>query len=155
MILSQMFFLFMRIFYHNLVIETLLTSSIFLILSPPSNLGLYTKSHATKGSPSVSSDPKLDAHKNFLLILSKSSLFFLVSLKQFITCKGKLAKFVFIRTTLLERNCAFKDANFFFRFSEYFIKGTSFYFVMDPRYLLMPLEIGMFNTLSNLLFVAP
>ena len=109
MILAQMLLVFVRILHPSLVIVVLLTSSLFLISNPPLDLGLQTPSQATKGKHLDSLDPTFGNHKKFLLILSKSSLFLFVSLKQFITWRGELAKLAFIGTILqaLERNRAF------------------------------------------------
>ena len=105
----------MRILLSNLAIVTLLTSPFFLIHKPPWNLGLHTSSQATKGNPLGSLVPIFDSHKKFQLILSKSSLFLFVNLKQFIAWRGELAKLAFIRVILLalERNRAFHKANYF------------------------------------------
>ena len=88
-----------RILHPSLAIEALLTSSFSLIPRPPLDLGLPTLFQAT------------NLHK----ILSQSSLFLFISLKQCITCKGELTKLAFIRVILptLERNWAFHEANFF------------------------------------------
>ena len=84
MILNQKLSLFMRILHPNLVIVALLTSSSLLIPSPPLDLGLQS-SKATKGNSLYSLDLIFGNHKKFLLILSRSTLFLFVSLKQFIT----------------------------------------------------------------------
>ena len=77
--------LFVSILHPSLVIEALLTSSFLLIPRPLSNLGLQTSSQATKRNSLASLDHIFYSHKKFLLILSRSSLFLFVSVKQFIT----------------------------------------------------------------------
>ena len=52
-----------RTLYHSLVIEALLTSSFFLMPSPPLNIGLQVTSHATKGIPLVSLGSVFGVHK--------------------------------------------------------------------------------------------
>ena len=116
MTLAQMLSLSMRILYPSLVIKALLTSSFLLIPRLSSDLGLQTSSQATKGNLIASLDPIFGSHNKFLLILSRSSLFLFVSLKQFIIWRRELAKLAFIRTILptLERKRAFQDASIFF-----------------------------------------
>ena len=70
-----------RTLNHSLVIEALLISSFFSMPSPRSDLSLQVSSHAIKGILLVSLSPIFGVHKNFLLILSRSSLILFVNLK--------------------------------------------------------------------------
>ena len=108
MILTQMLLLSRRTLHLNLVIEASLTSSFLLMQIPSSHLGLQISSQGTKEIPLTSLGHIFEVRRNFILILSRSSLSIFVCLKQFMTCRGKLVKLAF-RTILpaFRSNCVF------------------------------------------------